>query len=140
MLLLVALPVAVAAIWIRPFIVTWPTWMPFSIEELARNQDRDRIVLVYFRDDFAFCFDQIQTEVLQTDRIEYELRKSSIISLISDRTLEDKEALNELVRITGSNHVPVVAVYSKDASRPPTIVSRDFDEKSILDAISRAKR
>lgn len=136
----VFIPAALLAIWIRPLVVGCPLWTPFSIEALAEHREKNRMVLVYFRDDWWQGFEKIELEELQTERIEQELRYSSAVSLIANETLLHTETRDELFRISGSVNLPVVAVYPRNSSSPPIVVKGAIDEKAILDAISRARK
>ena len=114
-LLLTALVVAIVANIIRPYFLTPPKWHEFSVGDLERELDRGRTVVVYFRDDWSSGFDDSEP-VLLNGELTYALNKNNAIIMIANRTLSNAKTETELRRISDSNEIPAVAVYSPDKS------------------------
>ena len=71
--------------------------------------------MVYFRDDWSSGFDDLES-VLLNGKLTYALNKNKAIIMIANRTLSNAKTETELRRISDSNQIPAVAVYSPDNS------------------------
>jgi hypothetical protein len=89
---------------------------------------------VLFRDDWSADFDVLQND-LQAMRTEREMEKRGVVALVANRTLANTEAEQELIRISGSNTLPAVAIYPKDAKSPPLLLTRPISESSLIEAL-----
>ena len=71
--------------------------------------------MVYFRDDWSSGFDDLES-VLLNGKLTYALNKNKAIIMIANRTLSNAKTETELRRISDSNQIPAVSVYSPDNS------------------------
>ena len=138
-LLLAVLPASLIAILVRPYFIKPREWKPFSLSELHRQREFGRSVVVYFRDDWDYSFDRLQEELV-TLRTQSAMSKRETVAMIANGTLNNPEAENELIRISGSKFIPAVAVYSADPKIPPILIEFPMNESSLLEVLSKIKK
>ena len=134
-LLLLFIPVGWISLRNRAFFVDWPLWTPFSIQALEKSRSQGRTVIVYYRDDWWIGFERLQEKELETRRVERELRRFSIVSMLAHRSLESPEICSEMIRVAGSKNLPLVVVYPADKSRAPIVLRGNITEQKVLEAI-----
>ena len=114
-ILLLTLVLAFVANRARPYFMGPPKWQEFSTFELKRELERGRTVVVYFRDDWWHGFDQLESDLL-TKELAIAMRKNNSVMMIANETLRNPQAETELKKVSGSNHIPAIAIYSSNKS------------------------
>ncbi|MFT5302072.1 MAG: hypothetical protein ACI87E_004230 [Mariniblastus sp.] len=130
--------IAFSTNWLRPFWFDWPGWQPFTWNVFQDSRQQGKLVIVYFRDDWSLTFDAIQKDVLDSSRIERELRRLAVVPLVAHRTLSNSDLERELTLVAGSPNLPAVVVYPAGQSSRPVIVQLPLDQNSVLKAIAIA--
>lgn len=131
-------PIAFATHWLRPFWFDWPGWRPFTWNAFQDSRQQGELVIVYFRDDWSLTFDAIQKDVLDSSRIERELRRLAVVPLIAHRTLSNSDLKRELTLVAGSPNLPAIVVYPAGQSSKPVVVELPLDQNSVVKAIAIA--
>ena len=123
-----------ATIWIRPYFLPPLQWQEFSSAELRTQRDLGKTVIVYFRDDWWDGFDQLQTELLDSQSMSA-IRKHNGVLMVASNTLNNNDAEIELKRVSGSNIIPTVVVYCPKKS--VSVLKHPVTASALADTLYR---
>ncbi len=114
--------------------IAWKAWSPQAVEDAQRA---GHPVLVDFTAKSCLTCQVNKRTSLEIARTRAKLKEIGAVALIGDFTREDPAIARELQEFSGGG-VPLVLVYSKDASKPPEKLPTILSPSVVLDALDRA--
>jgi thiol:disulfide interchange protein len=114
-------------------------WQPWSQAALAKARTSGRPVLVDFTADWCLTCQVNKKTSLETAAVREKLRQSDTIALLADYTHTPDNITTELARYNRAG-VPLVLVYSKDPSAPPTVLPEVLTPGIVLNALEQAAK
>jgi thiol:disulfide interchange protein DsbD len=112
--------------------IPWRAWSPQAVEEAQRA---GHPVLVDFTARSCLTCQINKATSLEIDSTRAKLRQIGAVALVGDYTREDPEIGRQL-RLYNRSGVPLVLVYSKDASKPPEVLPTLLTPSIVLDALN----
>jgi thiol:disulfide interchange protein DsbD len=116
--------------------ILWQAWSP---EAVLQAQRAGHPVLVDFTAKSCLTCQLNKASSLEIDRTRVKLKELDAVALVGDYTRENPAIGRELRRYDRAG-VPLVLVYSKDASQPPAILPTVLTPSIVLDALEKAGR
>jgi thiol:disulfide interchange protein len=114
--------------------VSWERWSP---EALEAAQAKGRPVLVDFTAAWCVtCLANKKTSI-EIPSVRERLREIEAVTLLGDYTLRD-DVITEELRRWGRAGVPLVLVYSRDATQPPRVLPELLTPGVVLEALDWA--
>ena len=107
-----------AAIKNAPKSYAWQRWSP---EAVAKARNEGKIVIVDFTAKWCITCNSIVKPALERETVAKVLEQESVVALLADYTAYPPEITDELARFNRAG-VPLVLVYPKDKSQPPTVL------------------
>jgi thiol:disulfide interchange protein DsbD len=114
-------------------------WQAWSAAAVAQAQAAGRPVLVDFTADWCLTCLLNKKSSIEIDSVRKKLREINAVSLIGDYTRKNPDITAELKRFERAG-VPLVLVYSKDASKSPQLLPAVLTPGIVLDALDQAAK
>jgi thiol:disulfide interchange protein DsbD len=116
--------------------IAWQRWSP---EALAKARSEGRPIIVDFTADWCLTCQVNKKTSIEIPSVRAKLKESNAVALLGDYTHFPENISVELNRFNRAG-VPLVLVYSKDATAPPIILPEILTPGIVLDALARAGR
>jgi thiol:disulfide interchange protein DsbD len=114
-------------------------WQPWSAAAIAQAQAASRPVLVDFTADWCLTCLLNKKSSIEIDSVRKKLKELNFVTLIGDYTRKNPDITAELKRFERAG-VPLVLVYSKDASKSPQLLPAVLTPGIVLDALDQAAK
>jgi len=114
-------------------------WQPWSAAAVAQAQAAGKIVLVDFTADWCLTCLVNKATSIEIDSVRQKLKALNAVTLVGDYTRKNPAITAELKRWERAG-VPLVLVYSKDASQPPQLLPAILTPGIVRDALARAAK
>jgi thiol:disulfide interchange protein len=114
-------------------------WQPWSATAVAEAQASGRPVLVDFTADWCLTCQANKSSSLDMDSVQQKLKEINAVALLGDYTKKSPAIRDELKRF-GRAGVPLVLVYSRNATAPPELLPTLLTPGIVLDALDRAAK
>jgi len=112
-------------------------WQPWSSEAVAKARAEGRPVLVDFTANWCLTCQLNKKTSLEIDSVKAKLKEINAVALLGDYTRKNPEITAELKRFERAG-VPLVLVYSKDATQPPQLLPTVLTPNIVLEALAAA--
>lgn len=112
-------------------------WEPWSVEAVAKARAAGRPVLVDFTANWCLTCQANKASSIEIDSVRQKLKEINAVALLGDYTRKDPAIRDELKRYERAG-VPLVLVYSKNASVPAEILPTLLTPGIMLDALDKA--
>ena len=96
----------------------WQRWSP---EAVSKARSDGKIVIVDFTAKWCITCNSIVKPALEREAVVAVLKQENVVALLADYTAYPPEITDELARFNRAG-VPLVLVYPKDKSQPPTVL------------------
>ena len=114
-------------------------WYPWSTEAVAAARKTGRPILVDFTAHWCLTCQVNKASSIEIDSVMKKLSAINAIVIIGDYTKKNPAIRDELTRF-GVPGVPLVLVYSKDATKPPQTLPAVLTPGSVLEALEKAAK
>jgi thiol:disulfide interchange protein DsbD len=114
-------------------------WLPWSRDAVAQAQAAGRPVLVDFTANWCLTCQVNKKTSIEIDSVRQKLKELNVVTLIGDYTRKNPDITAELKHFERAG-VPLVLVYSKDATQPPQILPAVLTPGIVLDALAQAAK
>ena len=114
-------------------------WEPWSAEAVAKARTAGRPVLVDFTANWCLTCQANKASSIEIDSVRQKLKEINAVALLGDYTRKDPAIRDELKRFERAG-VPLVLVYSKDASSPAEILPTLLTPGIVLEALDKAAK
>ncbi|HEY3863485.1 MAG TPA: protein-disulfide reductase DsbD domain-containing protein [Verrucomicrobiae bacterium] len=112
-------------------------WQPWSQQAVEAAQQAGHPVLVDMTAKSCLTCQINKASSIEIDSTRAKLKQIGAVTLIGDYTREDP-AIGEILRRYGRSGVPLVLVYSKDASKPPEVLPTILTPSIVLKYLDEA--
>ncbi|MEX2027557.1 MAG: thioredoxin family protein [Pirellulaceae bacterium] len=137
-MLLLVIPLGVLFLAIRTYLDNRPIeWVPYSAKALARELDKDRIVLVNFRASWAMNAIVNEQHAIETPSVKRYFGAHRIVPMKADWT-DGSDEIHDALRSIGVNSIPAIAVYSPAYPDTPILLVGLVTEQQVVDALRMA--
>ena len=114
-------------------------WYPWGTEAVAAARKTGRPIFVDFTAHWCLTCQVNKASSIEIDSVMKKLTEINAIMMIGDYTKKNPAIRDELARF-GVPGVPLVLVYSKDATKPPQALPAVLTPSIVLDALERAAK
>ncbi len=114
-------------------------WKPWSSQAVEQARGEGRPVLVDFTANWCLTCKLNKKTSLEIPEVKQKLAAIDAVALLGDYTRKNPEITTELQRFERAG-VPLVLVYPKDASKPPTVLPTLLTPEIVLNALDAAVR
>ncbi len=112
-------------------------WQPWSSEAVAKAQAAGRPVFVDFTADWCVTCQVNKKTSIEIESVRKKLKEINAVTLLGDFTVEDPLIYAELQKF-GRAGVPLVLVYSADATQEPKLLPEALTPGTVLSALDWA--
>jgi len=112
-------------------------WQKWSADAVANARAEGRVVFVDFTADWCVTCQANKKISIEIPSVQAKLKELNAVALLGDYTLTPDDITQEL-RNFGRAGVPLVLVYSRDASKPPEVLPELLTPGIVLGALERA--
>lgn len=112
-------------------------WQPWSLAAVAKAREEGRPILVDFTADWCFTCQVNKKTSIEIESVSKKVKEINALTLLGDFTAEDPLIYAELQKF-GRAGVPLVLVYSTDASQEPRLLPEALTPSMVLNALDWA--
>jgi thiol:disulfide interchange protein len=113
-------------------------WQPWSMDAVAKARSEGRPVLVDFTAKWCLTCNKFVKPAVDNRDVRRKLDEINGVALLADYTDYPEDISTELKKFHSDGAVPLVLVYSRDASQPPAVLPTIPSRKDVLDALTKA--
>ncbi len=114
-------------------------WQPWSAAAVAKAQGEGRPILVDFTAKWCWTCNTIVKPALESDAVIAKLKEINAVALLANWTKAPPDITAELEKF-GRAGVPMVLVYSKDPSKPVTVMPEAITSGMVVKALEEAAK
>lgn len=115
-------------------------WQKWSTEAVAKARGEGRPILVDFTAKWCVTCNTFVKPAVDNAEVRQKLEAINGVALLADNTDYPDDIMAELRKYHSDAAVPLVLVYSKDASQPPAVLPTIPSRQEVLDALDKAAR
>lgn len=130
---------AVAAMSFERYWATRPlVWQPFSKKARDEALASGKIVLIKFTADWDLESAKVDSAFANSPELRSLIRRHAIVTIEADYTAQTRQIANELIRLSGGETVPWVAIYTPNNPDAPSFLDYVVKEDDVLAALLSA--
>ncbi len=115
------------------------SWEPWSPEAVEKARAEGRVIFVDFTAKWCLTCKANKRSSIEIDSVRKKLKEVNAVALLADNTDPDPRIAAELQKFDRAG-VPMVLVYPRDASKPPTVLPTLLTPGTVLDALTEAAK
>lgn len=115
-------------------------WQPWSADAVAKARNEGRPVLVDFTAKWCLTCNKFVKPAVDNRDVRRKLDEVNGVALLADNTDYPDDVMAELKKFHSDAAVPLVLVYSRDASQPAMVLPTIPTRKDVVDALVKAAK
>lgn len=113
-------------------------WQPFTFEKLQELAGQNKTVVVDFTADWCPNCKALEATVLNTQAIKEKVDSQGVVTLVADYTDRPKEIHGLLTKLTGSDLIPVLAIFPAGKPQEPIVLTGGYTTATLIAELERA--
>jgi thiol:disulfide interchange protein len=113
-------------------------WEPFTFARLQELAGQNKTVVVDFTADWCPNCKVLEATVLNTKPIREKVDSQGVVTLVADYTDRPKEIHELLTRLTGSDLIPVLAIFPAGKPQEPIVLTGGYTTATLLAELEKA--
>ena len=139
-LLVLMIPLGFGFIWLRKYLDSRPIeWIPYSKATLDQNLAENRTVMINFTARWNLTNAMHERYVFRTPQVGRWIRAHDVVPVRADWT-NDSPEIRAALQAIDQRTIPVLAVYPAATPDDPIVLSGEFTDEQVLQALREAER
>jgi thiol:disulfide interchange protein len=113
-------------------------WQPYSFAKLQGLAGENKTVVVDFTADWCLVCKTLKATVLNAQPVKEKLESQGIVTLVADYTDRSKEIHELLDRLSGSDLLPVLAIFPAGKPQEPIVLTGGYTTATLLAELDKA--
>ena len=139
-MLILMIPLGYGFVWLRNYLDSRPIeWITYSKATLDQNLAEDRTVMINFTARWNLTNAMNERYAYHTPRVGRWIRAHGVVPLRADWT-NDPPEIRAVLQAIDQNTIPVLAIYPAATPDDPIVLSGEFTDEQVLQALREAER